>query len=262
MPPLTPNELALLCGVGLIFVLWRCFDGRGRWFDLAIVALLVAIVWATGSRTGLAVLLVSVLIMLVQVRRLPLGVFAGIAVAIPVAFYGIASTTLISDFLGRGGTRGIATLSSRTIAWQAAVDLPQTAWQQLFGGGLSLKRIPVPARWWSEQGLDSSWISGLVQVGIVGVILLLLWTLVTGYRAARGPAPDRLLWTGLLSYVVARGLLESGLFDATPAFLVFFLIALLPRPMQHRLARDSTSSRPGTLFSANPRAPASSGSVF
>ena len=186
----------------------------------------------------------------------------GIVVALPVAFYAIASTTLISDFLGRGGTRGITTLSSRTIAWQAAVDLPQTAWQQLFGGGLSLKRIPVPARWWSEQGLDSSWISGLVQVGIVGVILLLVWTLVTGFRAARAPTPERLLWSGLLSYVVTRSALESGLFDATPAFLVFFLIALLPRAMQHSLARDSAPSRHGTLLSPSHRVPASSGSVF
>jgi hypothetical protein len=230
VPPLTPNEISLLCGIGLLFIIWRCLTSGGRWYHFSAIAGLFAIFWVTGSRTGLTVLLGAVVLMIVQVRRMPVGAFVVAVGSVPLLFYTITSTSLVGDYVGRGGAQSISTLSSRTIAWRAAIELPDTWWESWFGSGLAVKRIAVPARWWSEQVLDSSVVSALVQTGIVGVLLLLLWTVTTVSRAVRAPAPERLLWTSLLAFVVVRSILESGLFDATPAFLVFFLIALVAGP--------------------------------
>jgi hypothetical protein len=238
IPPLTPNELSLLCGIGLIYILWRCIQGLGRWYDVAGGISLFAVFWATGSRTGLAVLLGAILVMLLQARRLPVGVFVISVASMPVLFYVITSTAALAEHFGRGGWQNISTFSSRTIAWRAAIELPDTWWERWLGGGLALKRIAVPARWWSEQGLDSSVISGLVQTGIAGLVLLSVWALVTAVRACRAPFPERMLWTSLLAFVAVRGLLESGLFDASPAFLVFFLITLVAGPPNPRSLVD------------------------
>jgi O-antigen ligase len=112
------------------------------------------------------------------------------------------------------------------IAWDAARSWAESGWQVAFGGGLSVKVIRVRGQWWTEQPLDSSWVSLLVQAGVLGLVAALAWVLWVGVGARRVAAPERALLTGLLVFLVGRSLLESGLFDATPAFLLFTAVSL------------------------------------
>jgi hypothetical protein len=159
---------------------------------------------------------------------------------------GAVATGVVTAFVTRDGD-GVGTLESRFIAWRAALDLPQSAWQEVFGGGMALKVIPIKGQWWDEQPLDSSWVSLLVQAGVLGLAVGLGWVLWALRGAARTPRPVRVLFLGLLVFVVGRSTVESGMFDATPAFLLLAaLSALAERGSADRLAAEAEALTPAS----------------
>ncbi len=225
LPGLSPNELALLAGVVVLVGSWRVLCDGARWpTGLAVLAGL-AVVWATGSRTGLAMLVLGIGVVVVHVRRLPVWAVVGALVTAAAGSVVAVATGVVQDFASRDGD-GVGTLESRMIAWDAARSWAESGWQVAFGGGLSVKVIRVRGQWWTEQPLDSSWVSLLVQAGVLGLVAALAWVLWVGVGARRVAAPERALLTGLLVFLVGRSLLESGLFDATPAFLLFTAVSL------------------------------------
>lgn len=232
LPHLPPNAVANLCAVPALVIVWRTIEGRsrGRW-DLVSLVTLIAIVVLTGSRTSLAALVFAALVMVIQMRKISAPVFIGLVALLPSVVYLASATSFVSDLLNRGGPSNVSTLSSRTIAWNAALNMSGTWWQQWFGGGLAMKHIPVSGQYWQTQILDSSWISALVQGGAVGVVVAGAWTVVVTGGAMRCTRPSRSLWLGLLAFIIPRSFLESGLFDATPDLLMFMVVALMSEPI-------------------------------
>ncbi len=228
-PPLFPNELALLFGVSALSLAAASLAGRGSLLRPIGIVVLLAMVYLTGSRTGLAVLVIALVVMLLLSRRVPVPAFIAAVSVVPIAFFVIGTTGVLATFVDRGGAGNVTTLSSRTIAWDAALHRGGTIYEQVFGGGLQLKQIPVQGQYWNVQTLDSTWVSALVQGGYLGIVLLGVWSFIALARAIRCPGPQRVLWTGLLVFVIGRSVLESGMFDSTPAFLVFFLACFIDR---------------------------------
>jgi hypothetical protein len=226
IPAFSPNELALLAGLGVLHVAWRVVIGRAGPVSAAGAAVLLGVVWATGSRTGLLVLVLAVLAMALHVRRPQVGVVVSGLVLVAVAPIAVAATGAVVGFLDRGGD-GTSTLGSRFIAWRAALTWADSDWQTVFGGGLSVKIIRVQGQYWDTQPLDSSWVSLLVQAGWFGVLVGVCWVLWTVRGVLRAPRGHRVLFTGLLVFLLGRSVLESGLFDATVAFLLFLAVSLL-----------------------------------
>jgi len=227
LPPLNANEICFLVSVPLLVTFWRCVTTEARWFEYAAVPVLLGVVWLTGARTGLAALLLAMLVTVALTRRVPAFVVGTAALAVPVLTYLAFYTTSVTEFAGRGGLQSILTLNSRTVAWGAALDYHDSLVGRLFGGGLSLKEIPVSARYRSEQILDSSWVSALLQSGYVGTALLLVLVGATLVAAARVPAPYASVVLALVVLVTVVSVLESGLFDTTPAFILFFSLVVL-----------------------------------
>ncbi len=238
VPPLAPNELALLAGVVVLVGTWRLLCDGGRWPVAVAVLAGLAVVWATGSRTGLAMLLLGVAVVAAHVRRPPVWTVVGGLAAAAAGSAVVLGTGLLGGFLSRDGT-GVSTLESRMVAWDAARDWAGSLWQSVFGGGLSVKVIRVRGQWWTEQPLDSSWVSVFVQAGALGLLVALGWVLWTAAGARRAPDPVRALLLGLLVFLAGRSLLESGLFDATPAFLLFTAVSLAAE-RGTRPSREST----------------------
>jgi hypothetical protein len=82
-------------------------------------------------------------------------------------------------------------------------------------------------------------VSVLVQAGLVGLVTAVAWVLWVLRGARLAPRPYRILFLGMLVYVIGRSVLESGLFDATPAFLMFMTISILSEGgTRRRLARQ------------------------
>jgi O-antigen ligase len=226
IPPLTPNELALLASIVVLFVAWRVVLGETGWLRTGAAVVALGIIWVTGSRTALLMLLLALAIMALHIRRARVGLVTGALVVAAVGAVFVITTGVLGSFLERDGT-GTSTLDSRFIAWRAAGAWADNLWQLTFGGGLSVKIIQVQGQWWNEQPLDSSWVSALVQSGLLGLIVCVGWALWVLRGALRAPHPHRVLFLGVAVYVLGRSLLESGLFDATPAFLTFFAVSLL-----------------------------------
>lgn len=226
IPPLHANEIATLFSVPLIGLTWLALRGAIRWWHTVLLVVSVGMIWLTGSRTALAAVVVALLVMLLQARDLTRPVAAVVAAAIPVGFYLMFASELLDRFFLRGGTEQLTTLSSRTIAWSAAWQYPDTFWSRWVGAGLAQKLIPVRDQWWDVQLLDSTWVSALIQAGLLGLLILGMWLAMVAASSLRARPPTRALLTALLVFLVIRSVLESGLFDSTPAFLTFMLMSL------------------------------------
>jgi O-antigen ligase len=226
VPAIDPNDLALLAGVVVVVLTWRLVLDELRAPGLLAGLFYLWVVWATGSRTGLIMLVLAVVVMAAYIRRPRVGlVVSGLVLGV-TAVVALAATGAVAGFAARGGD-GSSTLDSRFIAWRASLTWADSSWQQLFGGGLSVKIIRVKGQYWDTQPLDSSWVSLLVQAGVVGLVAAALWVLWVLRGTRRAPRSHRILFLGLLIFLVGRSVLESGLFDATPALLVLVAVSLL-----------------------------------
>ena len=240
LPPLAPNEIAFICGVGLVYLVHGMMHGTaGRWAPV-VAAGIFGVMWLTGSRTTTATLVLAVVVMLLQARTFSVTAFLGMVLAVPAVAYVVLGTSLVSNLLLRGGDQNVATLSSRTIAWNAAISMDVSTFQRWLGGGLTMKHIPVSGQFWQEQLLDSSWVSALVQTGVSGLAVVLVWVVGAVWGALVSPRRWRVLWLGLLTFILPRSLLESGLFDASTTFLVFTLLSLAGE----KVTRPSLSTLP------------------
>lgn len=229
IPPLHPNEIAAISAIGILWLMYRAVNGRENAADLLMLALATGALIASGSRTSLAVIVPAALILILTARRFHLRVLVPFLLGLPVVavafFYSDAFTGALTR---EGSSSDLLSLSNRTIAWQSALMPKASGWLTWLGGGLTVKRIEVPGQWWSHQILDSSWISALVQGGYLGIGVCLLLVVYGGYRVARVPGELRGFRLAVIAFLTLRGLLESGLFDASTAFLACFTALALP----------------------------------
>ena len=237
LPAMDPNALALLAGIPLVFLAWRTVLGEAGWGIALGGGYFLAVLWLTGSRTALLMLLLGLAAMAVQVRRPRVGLVVGALVLGALGTVGAVATGVLASFAERGGD-GTSTLGSRFIAWRAALTWADSTWQVVFGGGLNIKIIPVTGQYWATQPLDSSWASLLVQTGVLGLLVAAGWVCWVARGALRAPYPHRVLFTGLWVFLIGRSLLESGLFDASPAFLLFLAVSLLAEGASRQRLRD------------------------
>jgi hypothetical protein len=227
IPPLNANEISLLVSVPLLCLGWRAVNRVATTREVLAIPALLGVVLLTGTRTGLAALLLAIALVAMMAPRIPLPVFCLGVVALPSLMYLILFTGLFDEYATRGDTASVLTLNSRTVAWTAALDYPDTLTERLFGVGLSVKQIPVSAQYRSEQILDSTWMSAVVQTGVLGVAVLGLLVAVTLLRALALDPPYRSLTVAALLMILVVSFLESGLFDSSVAFIAFFSFAFV-----------------------------------
>jgi hypothetical protein len=259
IPEIDPNELALLISFVVLHAAWRLVLRRAGAVDLAAATLSLGVIWATGSRTALLMLLAAVVVVLLHVRRPPVALaVGGLVLAAVGCLVAAVDSGVLTGFLERDGS-GTSTLESRFIAWDAATTWADDRWQLVFGGGLPVKIIPVKGQWWDEQPLDSSWVSLLVQAGLLGLLACGAWALWSLRGALLAPREHRALFLGLLVFLLGRSVLESGLFDATPAFVGFLAASLLAEGGSRRrlaeeleAAADTPGRRPVSAVAGTP----------
>ncbi len=230
--PLNPNDLAMLFGPPTIWFLWKLFRGNAPVRYGAAVILLLGASWMTGSRTGMVALVAAALVVLIATPNIPRPALLSVVLAVPFAFYMLKYTSIISTFVGRNGTGNVSTLNSRTIAWSAVLNSNPDFSHLWFGGGFSTKVVAVAGQFWESQVVDSSWISAYIQAGLIGIIVLALWSITSLISAFRSGPDCRALWAGLVVFALIRSGLQSGLIDSAVLFVVMLLpsIALDLRP--------------------------------
>lgn len=233
IPPMNPNELAFMatmCFLWLFSKMLQCWESPR---DLVLAAVFLGIVVMTGSRASLAAVCVAIIVMGLRATAISRRSFVILTLVGPGMAAVLFGTDIMSSVFLRGGERGITTLANRTIAWDAAFTTNRDPWETWFGAGLAQKRIEVPGQWWTTQLLDSSWVSALIQGGLIGTAIVISFTLATLIRALVAPRAAGAIWLGIIVYVAARGVLESGLFDSTTAFMALMVTALASRLPWH-----------------------------
>ena len=225
IPPLNANEISLLVGVPVVCLVWRCLERVASAVEVLAIVPLLGVIWLTGTRTGLVALVGAVLVVFVLVHRIPVPAMAIALLLVPAGLAGATLTPVASDYATRGDTASVLTLNSRTVAWDAALHHAETVPAQLFGEGLEVKKIPVSAMYRTEQILDSTWVSAIVQAGWVGTGLLAVMVLLVLVRAFQPRV--RALTGAVLVLLVARSFLESGMFDASASFVTLLCFALV-----------------------------------
>ncbi|CAN5139293.1 hypothetical protein BH09ACT1_BH09ACT1_05810 [soil metagenome] len=227
IPPLQPNELTALVIAPFVGAFFALVYFGIRFWNLVAVLGLGFIIYASGSRTGLLVAVIAVVLVLVLSPRVPRPLGYGIIIFVPIA-YGIATFTgLIENLALRGGnTSDLLTLNSRTNAWDVVLGIPDNTWQRWIGAGLDVKTVQVTGQYWKNQVLDSSWISSLAQSGVIGTVVLAGLVLYVFFRAT-GSHPLRPLFVSLIVLTAIRSFLENGLVESSVTFILFFTLALV-----------------------------------
>lgn len=236
--PLNPNQIAFLIGVPFLGLVWRIVHHQSHRYDVLALFLLGGVTWLTGSRTGLVALGVGAVVIVLQAHRISAATFLALVCAVPAFVFIVFSTDIAADYLSRGDSQSVGSLSSRTIAWSAAFSMDPGAWQHWFGGGYSVKTVAVSGTYWDTQVLDSSWVSAYVQSGLMGMALLGLWALTSLVAAFRCTRPWRGLLSALIVFCLIRSFTQSGLLDAQLIFVVF-LVASVAAEYGTRAARES-----------------------
>jgi len=226
LPPLHANELASLAVMCLLWVVARLFRGEDRPISVLLIPVCVAIIVLTQSRTSLAAGMAALVVLVLFATRVRVAVACTVA-AVPAIAYGLLVLTPVADAVvtrGEDAAR-LATFSDRLFAWKAAVAPGQPFWHQWFGGGLSQKTVEVTGQPWTAQVLDSSWVSALVQAGWLGLAIGICWVVTILVGLFRAPRDWRGVLVALTVFLMLRGFLESGLFDATTSFIVLCTLA-------------------------------------
>lgn len=245
IPPLQPNELATLVIAPFVGVVFSLVHHRIAVWNVLATLILGAIIFATGSRTGLGVALLSVVIVFVLAPRVSRPLAVALILLVPVIFAVVTLTGVIQKVALRGATTSsLLTLNSRTNAWDVVLNIPENTWQRWIGSGLDVKTVAVVGQYWNRQVLDSSWISSLAQSGIIGTVALAGLVLVVFLRSFRA-APFRPLIAALVTLTLVRSFLENGLIESSVTFVLFFTIALILDPSTRDLV-ERPKRRPFT----------------
>jgi long-chain acyl-CoA synthetase len=225
-PPTTPNDIAFLAAVPLIYFVWRTVNVDTSYVRLLVVIALGVIIFLTQSRVAISLtgLIVSSLMILgTRHGRLRLSM---ITATIIWLLFTIMFTDVLQYFSTRGGTSSVESAGSRMIAWDAALNMAESPTQTLFGQGLDFKVIPVAGQWWRTQVLDSSFVSAYIQAGLIGVVVTAVLVIYTATQALKNASPANHLWLALLVYIVGTSVFETGLIDTSPTFIVFMVVSM------------------------------------
>lgn len=230
IPPLSPNEIALLAGVPALLLLHEGIRARVHWWHLVLLVMLAGMLLLSESRTALIGAAAAAGLMLLLIRHIPIQTVIAALIAFPLLTYTLLMTPVLQNLLAREDSASLLTLNSRTISWSVVLNLPWDTWERWVGTGLSTKTIAVEGQYWEEQVFDSSWISLLAQSGIIGTAIAVLWISSVVLRVLK-TANARTLFLPLLAFILVRSFMENGLIDAGVMFLAFFAISLnLERP--------------------------------
>ena len=226
IPPISPNEIAFLASVSMLYFAWRFINVRASVVNGLSSVVLAIILLLTQSRSGILLAGVALCYILIRGRGDAAVKTIAVCLALCGALYVALFTNLLYDFGSRGDSASLRTVGTRTIAWQAVINTPRSMPETLFGKGLATKKVAVSGQFWTSQILDSSWISAFVQAGIIGLAIMVALLAYVAIQAVKSARPLADLYVALVIFIMARSVTESGLLDTSTSFIVLMVVAI------------------------------------
>ena len=225
--PTPPTQVAHYAAVtiGLVIVLWLGGLMRGR-VTLIIVLVATAMLLLTHTRTALIAMVAGIVVggmslFVARARVRKLFVVGGVLVSVGA----ITLSSVVTTWLARGeSTSQLATLTNRTAAWTAVLNVPRNWFQVLFGFGLSNQGL-------NGVSIDSNWYAAYLDQGVFAVVVcatILVFLFVTAYFQPRGA--QRALALFLVTYCLVASFTETGFSQPSTYLLEVTLAASLLAP--------------------------------
>lgn len=201
---INPDELALIAALSIPMALYLLVTGKRKWPRalcwLQMIAGIIAIL-LSATRGALVALVAGLAVMSVlTVRRMSLGrclaALSGCA-GVAVGAFLLVPQSSWNRFLTTGTELTQGTLTHRTVLWSAGMDVFRDHVLLGVGSGayapaiLSIVDMPLFAH--------NTFISVLVELGVVGALLFLALLASLFYYALRLRGMDRNLWLALLT---------------------------------------------------------------
>jgi hypothetical protein len=241
--PIPPPQVAHYAAVlfGCTVILWFCRVVAGRGTVITLVAAGAALLAAhtrtalAGVVLGLVVAGASLFLGHARVRRA-----TAVVLLVSLAVWTVFSPLIVS-WLSRGqSAEDLTQLTGRTKVWTAAAEQERTMMQELFGSGLGNKSF-------GGLPIDSSWVATQVELGRLGVAIVVALLLVLFLVAVTRPAgPRRAVALFIIVYSLTASFTETGLGDASPYLLELTVAAsLLASPPRFPRRRQAVEQHMG-----------------
>lgn len=224
---------------------------------LAVFAVLLVESDATGARMTLIVLCGYLFVATAKdVRGGLLRIYAAwCAVLLAISADIITGGSRIEGLFTDGR---LMTLTGRVFIWQSILDSGLAG--TLFGTGYDASRSAIYEVFGRSYHAHNLYLSALVELGLIGLFLLIVVLVITGIAALRSQRP---LAIALLGYVLVLGINNPGLLTDPPVIFMFWVAhsvatlypkrsptALRPAPAQSAAPYSAARSAPAPLAPA------------
>lgn len=251
IPPTGVAEFAAIT-IGLVVVLWLGHRVSGR-TALLVVAVVGAMMILTHTRTALIAMFAGMLVASLSLFTIKARARKLLAAAVVLVSVGVLTlSSVLITWLARGESKHeLTNLTGRTAVWSVLFGAPRSAFQVIFGSGmsnLSFNGLPI----------DSNWPAAYNDLGLVGVTLcalMLLFPLVAAYFMPRGV--ERALALFLVTYCLVSSFTETGLSNPSMFMLELTLgVSCLAFSAQRRSpALPSVDDAPAPLLTVTDLSP-------
>lgn len=215
---MNPNELGMLCGLGISCLIFDLYRGHRKWWTLLKIAVLVYALIITKSRSSLVGLLLIVFFHLRKSdnKLLKYAIYAAVLAVIPIAV-----ETLI---MRKGGIDDILSMTGRMPFWQALINegLPR---EPLFGFGfmrIDYKDHFESVHTYAGHMTHNTFMQVLMNLGFVGLVLAFTQIYFTIKGFLKENDDKKLMLLGILIPVIINSFTEFGIFGETNYGILFY----------------------------------------
>ena len=244
-PSISPDLLGFLGAISVILVAGRVGPTWmiRRWVQFSFLFSAIAVLLLSRARTGIVLVAVGMLLfMFLTTRRRALLIVFGAPFAFAAASAFFAVSDYVTNFVTRGQTgTALSSLTGRTDIWRTAISFWRN--QPWLGYGYySGHRVGVFASLFPFQttNIDSVWLETLLDLGIVGVVALGAFVVVSGaalLQGARNSHVLRQLVPALFIMCLLSSVVNPSLEEPSYSLIVFGVILLLPTGLDTRVGR-------------------------
>jgi hypothetical protein len=181
-----------------------------RWVLIGILPLLVVGLGLCGFRAAILAALLGFIMVEICLKRLLRGLGLLLVAAVPVVAASLLVPSLFGTVLSRFATIGQDRGSDRLDIWGDAMKL---FWQHPFiGYGLDNFKLIIGRLYGEDQMPHSIYVGTLVELGVIGLALMLVWFAVLLWKAWR--TPERIwLFPMLVAFLLQAAFLHEFYFS-------------------------------------------------
>jgi hypothetical protein len=241
-----------IAGLGLVFLVagGRAATGFSLLSFLGRISLFSAALVFGQTRSALLAVALAILTTLWLVgRSKPGSRYFTISFFLGALFF-IATSTGVVGYLERGQYGGLSTLNGRLPLWTIALGDVARSGRWLVGAGYGSTRVILFPQISYAGEAHNSWVQFLIELGLIGVALAVIWVAFLGFRLFRSrpsfSTTDRWVAAAFVYLLVLSGAddyLSAPSFAFTTIVLFYALALTQDRPPRLRDVRLGAASK-------------------